>query len=131
MKRKINLTSNILFHRRLHPKSLTLSNETGYASQIRGKYFRMSKNKTNFGPLTILEKADYQMLDNTTIEWSESISVIEQNEVDLIKDLKDKKHRLLETIFQNLPKEVKTTNTLNNALKKAKLENLKKNYGRR
>lgn len=145
MRRKIRLTDDILFHRRLHPNSLTLSRDTGYASQLRGKYSKLSKNKKDYGPLPKLEKSNYQMLDNITIEWSEAISVIEQNEVEILKDLKEKKHQLLDTIFQNLPKEVKvidynrvnqnsnaqTTNTLNNALKKSKLENLKKNYGRR
>lgn len=150
MRRKINLTNSILFHRRLHPNSLTLNQETGYASQMRGNYFRISKNKTDHGPLPTLEKADYQMLDNISTEWSEPISVMELNESELAKEIKNKKHQLLDTIFQNLPKEIKqkeikvidynrvnqnsnvqTTSNLNNALKKAKLENLKKNYGRR
>jgi glycosyltransferase involved in cell wall biosynthesis len=150
MRRKVNLTSSILFYRRLHSKSLTLSRETGYASQIRGKYFKISKNKADHGPLPTLEKADYRMLDNDSTEWSEPISVIVQNEVDVAKEMKDKKHRLLDSIFRDSPKEIKqkeikvidynkinritntnTSSVLGDAIKKAKLENLKKNYGRR
>jgi glycosyltransferase involved in cell wall biosynthesis len=147
MKRKINLTKNILFHRRLHPNSLTSSRETGYKSQIRSNYFRISKSKKDYGPLPTLERSDYQMLDNVSMEWSEPISVIELNEIESVKEMKNKKHQLLETIFQNSPKEVKhkeikvidynkvnritnanTSSVLGGAIRKAKLENLKKNY---
>lgn len=145
LRRKINLTNMILFHRRIHGDSLTMSKETGYASEIRGKYFSMSKNKTDHGPLPKLEKADYKMLDNKTKTWSESISTIEQRKNDLQKELKEKKHKLLESIFSDKPKEVpqreikvvnytqvnKITNTqtqsnLGNALKKAKLEEIRR-----
>jgi hypothetical protein len=87
------------------------------------------------------------MLDNVSMEWSEPISVIELNEIESVKEMKNKKHQLLETIFQNSPKEVKhkeikvidynkvnritntnTTSVLGGAIRKAKLENLKKNY---
>ena len=147
MKRKINLTKNILFHRRLHPNSLTSSRETGYSSQIRRYYFGISKSKKDYGPLPTLERSVYQMLDNVSMEWSEPISVIELNEIESGKEMKNKKHQLLETIFQNSPKEVKhkeikvidynkvnritntnTTSVLGGAIRKAKLENLKKNY---
>jgi glycosyltransferase involved in cell wall biosynthesis len=150
MKRRINLTNKILFHRRLHPNSLTLSKETGYSSQIRGKYFRLSKSKTDYGPLPTLERSDYQMFDNTSTEWSEPISMLKLNDVELVKEMKNKKHQLLETIFQNSPKEIKqkeikvidygkvnritntnTSSVLGNAIKKVKLESLKKNYGGR
>ena len=69
---------------------------------------------------------------------------------DVLKELKEKKHKFLETIFsertRNIPENKqpktinyaqvnKTTNhqtnsVINTALKKAKLENLKKNFGR-
>ena len=87
------------------------------------------------------------MLDNTSTEWTDPISVIELNENELVKEMKNKKHQLLEIIFQNSPKEVKhneikvidynkvnritntnTTSVLGGAIRKAKLENLKKNY---
>lgn len=149
LRRKINLTNLILFHRRIHGNSLTMSKETGYASEIRGKYFSISKNKTDHGPLPKLEKADYQMLDNETKLWSEPISTIEQKKIDLQKELKEKKHKLLESIFSDAPKEVaqreikvvnynqvnqitnrQTQSNLGNALKKAKLENIKRNSRR-
>jgi glycosyltransferase involved in cell wall biosynthesis len=147
MKRKINLTKNILFHRRLHPNSLTSCQETGYSSQIRRYYFGISKSKKDYGPLPTLERSDYQMLDNTSTEWTDPISVIELNENELVKEMKNKKHQLLEIIFQNSPKEVKhneikvidynkvnritntnTSSVLGGAIRKAKLDQLKKNY---
>lgn len=145
LRRKINLTNVILFHRRIHGSSLTMSEETGYASEIRGKYFTISKNKTDHGPLPKLEKADYKMFDNETKTWSEPISSIELKEIDLQKELKEKKHKLLESIFSNGPKEVpqkeikvvnynqvnritnrQTQTNLGNALKKAKLEEIRR-----
>ena len=145
LRRKINLTNMILFHRRIHGDSLTMSKETGYASEIRGKYFSISKNKTDHGPLPKLEKADYKMLDNQTKTWSESISTIEQRKIDLQKELKEKKHKLLDSIFSDTPKEVpqreikvvnytqvnritnhQTQSNLGNALKKAKLEEIRR-----
>lgn len=145
LRRKINLTNIILFHRRIHGSSLTMSKETGYSSEIRGKYFSLSKNKTDHGPLPKLEKADYKMYDNQTKTWSESISTIEQRKIDLQKELKEKKHKLLESIFSDGPKEVpqkeikvvnynqvnritnrQTQTNLGNALKKAKLEEIRR-----
>ena len=145
LRRKINLTNIILFHRRVHGDSLTMSKETGYASEIRGKYFSISKNKTDHGPLPKLEKADYKMLDNQTKTWSESISTIEQRKIDLQKELKEKKHKLLDSIFGDTPKEApqkeikvvnytqvnritnhQTRSNLGNALKKAKLEEIRR-----
>jgi len=149
LKRKINLTNIILFHRRIHGDSLTMCEETGYASKIRGKYSSISKNKTDHGILTKLEKADYQILYKETKSWSESISTIQNKEIDLQKELKEKKHKLLESIFSDSPKEVphreikvvnynkvnqitnrQTQSNLGTALKKAKLENIKRNSRR-
>jgi hypothetical protein len=89
------------------------------------------------------------MLDNETKLWSEPISTIEQRKIDLQKELKEKKHKLLESIFSDAPKEVpqteikvvnynqvnqitnrQTQSNLGNALKKAKLENIKRNSRR-
>jgi hypothetical protein len=120
-----------------------------FRSEVRAEYFSISKNKTDHGPLPKLEKADYQMLDNETKTWSDPISVIEQKKIDLQKELKEKKHKLLESIFSDVPKETpqkeikvvnysqvniitnyQTQSNLGNALKKAKLENIKRNSRR-
>jgi glycosyltransferase involved in cell wall biosynthesis len=149
-KRKINLTPSVLFHRRLHNNSLTRREDTGYASQLRADYFRISKNKSGGIILDEMLKGDYQVLDLDTKLLSQSITQIRDEELNLEKELKEKKHKLLESIFNDRPRNVsevkqpksidysqvnrntnhQTNSVLNNALKKAKLENLKKNFGR-
>ena len=148
--RKVGLTQEILFHRRIHNKSLTRRNDTGYASELRGKYSRISKNKSYFGPLPTLSKNDYQILDVETFEWSKPISVIENEKIDQAKEIKRKKHELLDKLFNNSSKEIRpkqpktidytavnrntnfqTQSNMVSALKKAKLENIQKNFGRR
>ena len=148
--KKINLTSDVLFHRRLHNKSLTRRKDTGYASKMRGDYFRISKNKKGGVVLDEMKKGDYQVLDITTNTLSQSVIQIQTEEINLERELKEKKHKLLESIFSDRPRNMsenkqpktinysqvnKTTNhqtnsVLNTALKKAKLENLKRNFGR-
>lgn len=148
--KKINLTSDVLFHRRLHDKSLTRRKDTGYASQMRGDYFRISKNKKGGVVLDEMKKGDYQALDLITNTLSQSVTQIQTEKINLERELKEKKHKLLESIFSDKPRKItenkqpktinysqvnKTTNhqtssVLNTALKKAKLENLKKNFGR-
>jgi glycosyltransferase involved in cell wall biosynthesis len=56
---KFQYTNNVVFHRRVHPNSLTQKKETGLASSLRGKYYSISKNKTNFGPLPQLVTSDF------------------------------------------------------------------------
>ncbi len=147
--RKVGLTQDILFHRRIHDKSLTRRKDTGYASELRGKYSRISHSKSSFGPLSVLSKNDYQILDVETYEWSKPISVIENEKIDEVKELKKKRHELLDKLFENSPKDPKTKQTktidynkinrntnfqtnsnLKDALKKAKLENIRKNSRR-
>jgi glycosyltransferase involved in cell wall biosynthesis len=148
--KKINLTSDVLFHRRLHNKSLTRRKDTGYASQMRADYFKISKNKKGGVVLDEMKMGDYQVLNLDTNTLSQSIVQIQNEEINLAKELKEKKHKFLETIFsertRNIPENKqpktinyaqvnKTTNhqtnsVINTALKKAKLENLKKNFGR-
>lgn len=148
--KKINLTSDVLFHRRLHNKSLTRRKDTGYASQMRGDYFRISKNKKGGVVLDEMKKGDYQALDLITNTLSQSVTQIQTEKINLERELKEKKHKLLESIFSDKPRKItenkkpktinytqvnKTTNqqtnsVLNTALKKAKLENLKRNFGR-
>jgi hypothetical protein len=148
--KKINLTSDVLFHRRLHNKSLTRRKDTGYASQMRADYFKISKNKKGGVVLDEMKMGDYQVLNLDTNTLSQSVVQMQNEEINLAKELKEKKHKFLETIFsertRNIPENKqpktinytqvnKTTNhqtnsVINTALKKAKLENLKKNFGR-
>lgn len=150
-KRKINLTPDVLFHRRLHNNSLTKRKDTGYASQMRAHFFGISKNKKGGVILDELKKGDYQFLDVKTNTLSQSIVQTQTEEINLAKELKEKKHKLLESIFSDKQKTVtetkkpktidytqvnrntnhQTSKVLTTALKKAKLENLNRNFGRR
>jgi glycosyltransferase involved in cell wall biosynthesis len=147
--KKINLTPYVLFHRRLHDNSLTRRKDTGYASKMRAHFFGISKNKKAGVILGEMKKGEYQFLDVKTKTLSQSITQTE--EINLERELKEKKHKLLESIFSDKPISVnetkqsktidytqvnrntnhQTTKVLNTALKKAKLENLNKNFGRR
>jgi len=141
--RKVSLTQDILFHRRIHNKSLTKRKDTGYASDMRGEYSRLSKNKSYFGPLPFLSKNDYQILDIETYEWSNTILEIPNEQKNFQKDLKNKKHELLDVIFGNQLKETvqkknnpinydkinkitnyQTQSKVSEALKKAKLQEI-------
>lgn len=56
---KIWSTQDVLFDRRVHPNSLTMSRETGFSSLLRMEYAKKSKQKTYFGPLAKLTVGDY------------------------------------------------------------------------
>lgn len=60
---KIWSTNDTLFYRRVHPESLTMALETGFRSNMRMEYAKISKNKTYFGPLASLATSDYLELD--------------------------------------------------------------------
>ena len=51
---KVKMGDEILFHRRLHDKNLTVKEGTNYHSKLRSKYNTLAAKKTNFGPLQIL-----------------------------------------------------------------------------
>ena len=150
-RRKIHLTSDVLFHRRIHGKSLTKDPKTGYASQLRGEYFRISKNKSDHGPLKELSKANFLLWNKEKSDWEYILfSEEKKEEVDPNIEIKRKKQELISSIFngksgQVLEKKPKTINyelvnkntnhqtssKINSALKKAKLENINKKFGRR
>jgi glycosyltransferase involved in cell wall biosynthesis len=151
MGRKIHLTPTVLFHRRIHNESLTMRKDTGYSSQMRSKYASISKNKKGGSILNEMKKGDYKVLDKESGLLSQSIQQKQIEQSNLERELKERKHKLLETLFSNTPKEVRevkqvkqidytqvnrntnnqTNNILNTALKKAKLENINRNLGRR
>ena len=56
---KFGYTTSVSFYRRIHPNSLTQSKETGLRSAFRGKYYSISKNKTDFSPLPQLVTSDF------------------------------------------------------------------------
>jgi glycosyltransferase involved in cell wall biosynthesis len=63
------------FLRRLHPNSLTMSEDTGFSSQIRNHYANISRSKTYFGPLQQITTGEYMEL------------IFEKNEILNLKDL--------------------------------------------
>jgi glycosyltransferase involved in cell wall biosynthesis len=60
---KMYVSPEILFERRIHSKNLTLSKDTGFMSEIRGKYQKLSKGKTDFGPLPSLVTSLFSVID--------------------------------------------------------------------
>lgn len=83
--KKLQYTNEVVFYRRIHPNSLTQSRETGLSSNLRGKYFNMSKRKTNFGPLPELVTSSYYEVD--TIKTYNSNTNVDKVEFIPKKDL--------------------------------------------
>ncbi len=151
MKRLINLTKNLLFHRRLHQRSLTADKKTGYASKLRAEYYSLSKNKKNQGILPYFEVAEFDVLEPESGKWLNEEQIADQIELNSLITQKEKKQQLISSVFNekinkdynkkppksidyssvNKNTNVKSNLTLNVALKKAKLENIQKNSRRR
>lgn len=75
---KFQYTNNVVFHRRIHPNSLTQKKETGLASSLRGKYYLISKKKTNFEPLSELVVSDfYEVFTEKEYKINTDIPIIE------------------------------------------------------
>jgi glycosyltransferase involved in cell wall biosynthesis len=148
---KLNHTQDILFDRRLHPKSLTVNPETNYSSQIRTRYYLISKQKTYKDiVLEELNTGEYEeVFYDKDLELPSSDDV---NTDEVLQDLirKEERSKKLLGLFEKLPKKMadntkpktidyQQVNTLNNrqtltnmtnALKKAKLKNIQRNSRR-
>jgi len=144
-------TNHILFHRRIHKNSLTINPTTGLASRLRSNYFQLSKNKTkNDIVIQNMKKSSYKVVDiinkNLSLSYEEINNQTEINEY----EKKLAKHESISSIFSLTPK-IKKNHTptkkidytqvnkntnlpissqLSSALKKAKLENIRKNSRR-
>ena len=56
---KTKQTDELMFYRRVHEYGLTSMNRTGHGSELRKKYVALTNEKTNFGPLRILNVGNY------------------------------------------------------------------------
>lgn len=142
-------TIPVLFNRRQHPNSLTIHPETGLSSFMRSKYFNQSKKKSI---LDYVNKefviGEYRLVDIENHVFFNSLNT-NNSENELTEYQKKKlKHDSISDLFKSTPKtidkEIKTINYkkinlqtnkqsfshLTTALKKAKLDNIKKNFGR-
>jgi hypothetical protein len=148
---RLNHTQDILFDRRLHPKSLTVNPETNYSSQIRTRYYLISKKKTHEDiVLEELKTGEYEeVFYDKDLEIPNSDDV---NTDEILQDLirKEERSKKLLGLFEKLPKKMadntkpktidyQQVNTLNNrqtltnmtnALKKAKLKNIQRSSRR-
>ena len=74
---RMYLSQEILFDRRIHSKNLTLTDETGFMSEVRSKFIKISKIRTDFGPLPTLSVSEFKILDTElSIEYAEPIKNI-------------------------------------------------------
>lgn len=147
---KLINTKEVLFHRRLHPKSLTINPETNYSSQIRHRYYQLSKNKThNDIKLENMLVGEYEDVTDSSKIYSldEQYHLEEQ----IKEQIQKNKMEQLSLFFFNRPKNViknpeinklnyqqinlssnsETPSNLDIAIKKAKLENIQKNSRKR
>lgn len=144
-------TNHVLFHRRIHKNSLTINPETGLSSRLRSNYFQLSKNKTKEDIIIQnIKKSSYKIVDIVNKNLSSSYDEINnQFEIDEYEK-KLERHKSISSIFIATPKIKKSqsqqktidynqvnkntnypiSSQLNNALKKAKLENIRKNSKR-
>jgi len=107
-------TNQVLFHRRVHPNSLTMSKETGFTSEIRNNYAKISMERTNFGPLPFLSTGEYnELVFNKTEPLDLKTFLSEKNENFDDKKYKEKK-KLISKILNS--QEIKPTLTQSNKL---------------
>jgi len=100
-------TSQVLFKRRVHSESLTMASETGFNSEIRSQYARLSREKNTFGPLPNLAVGYYDEL------------VFDKSKVMNLKDLMKENIDLDEKVYKERKKII--SNILNNEKIKPKL----------
>ena len=81
--KKFSYTDNVVFHRRIHQNSLTQNPETSLWSKTRANYSKISKSKTNFGPLPEL------VVENFDIVYAKETIILEQNKFDSVVNKKD------------------------------------------
>ena len=140
-------TQSILFHRRLHENSLTIHPDTGLSSRIRGQYHLQSKRKTSSDIVNEhFVMANYKIVDfenKILFENEKQINedyITTQNEVK--KDRQSSIQNILSTKVKvvninttpktidynaiNLRNNYKLSSQLGTALKKAKLEEIRK-----
>ena len=142
---KLIHTKEILFDRRLHPKSLTVDPETNYSSQIRTRYYLISKKKTDKDiVLEEMKTGEYQEVFYD--KHLESLNSNDTNTDEVLQDLLNKEERAkkLFGLFEKLPKKMvdntkpktidyqqvnfitnnQSLSKITSALKKAKLEKI-------
>jgi hypothetical protein len=141
-KGKVLMTSDVLFYRRRHSNSLTAHNHTGFGSELRNEYVKLSNKKGNKIVLDALKISSYEIIENGVIKNNKNYE-LNDNEY-IIKLSKQKKISDLinsntNKINVNKPKEIKKinykvvnntsnihrTSILKNALKKTRLEQIK------
>lgn len=144
-------TKDVLFYRRVHPNSLTIHPETGLSSQFRGIFYLKSKRKGKDDIVNkVFSKSEFQKIDlNNRSSLILDIDLIREKELNEYQEKKIK-HESISKIFSNehvSPVKIKPIKTINydqingqsktfvnsemsTALKKAKLENIKKNFRR-
>lgn len=143
---KILHTNDILFHRRKHENSLTVHPSTGLSSRLRGQYHTLSRNKTSED----LVNKKFVKANYSVVNFENKELIIPENNIEVLDptefELKKIRHESISKIFSNQPKITKVTSTpktidyqninsrsnhhissqLGNALKKAKLEEIKR-----
>lgn len=100
-------TSQVLFKRRVHSESLTMASETGFNSELRSQYARLSREKNTFGPLPSLAVGYYDEL------------IFDKSKVMNLKDLMKENINSEDKIYKERKKMI--SNILNNENIKPKL----------
>jgi hypothetical protein len=57
-------TRDICFYRRVHPNSLTQSEQTSYSSALRSEYSKIINDKKDFGSLDVMVVDNYTVVDS-------------------------------------------------------------------
>ena len=136
-------TNSILFHRRHHENSLTVHPSTGLASRLRGQYHFLSRNKTSKNLVNEkFVRGNYSIVNFENKELLNPENIVE--DIDPTEfELKQIRHESISSIFSDQPKTSSPPKTINyqtinlrgnhkissqlgNALKKAKLEEIKR-----
>lgn len=142
-------TPQILFDRRLHNESLTIHPDTGYKSKLRSQYYLISKKKTSEDiVLPEMKTSNYEIINFNRNYEQYPPGQPYKDEVQIEIQSKEEKQNILKELLKTndvkytLQKDKKTIDydslqskiihqsksNVNTALKKAKLDNIKKKY---
>lgn len=96
-KHKFSYTTEISFLRRVHGKSLTVKPETNYSSSLRSQYVKISKGKTDYGPLNKLNTQNFKFVkDNSEYKFDNTTTF-----VNYVAPTEEKPKSIIDTIMSN------------------------------
>ena len=82
---KLIHTKSLGFYRRVHKNSLTQHPDTNLSSQMRGKYYNLSKKRKTFGPIeNLVTESFYEIFNKKIIDEEYEKFIINKQKIDTL-----------------------------------------------